>query len=102
MTGGRRQASDAVHSHVIGALELNFNQGGWCRNFNFNLMYNENFNVNFALARRLRRRTRAPGGWPPHTPHAAAVVPGGPTVVESDTTLYYAILLDRGARKTFF
>ena len=31
MTGGRRQASDAVHSHVIGALELYFNQGGWCK-----------------------------------------------------------------------
>ena len=69
MTGGRRQASDAVHSHVIGALELNYNQGGWCRVFNFNLMNNVKFNVNFARARRLRRRTRAPGGLaPPRTP----------------------------------
>ena len=40
MTGGRRQASDAVHSHVIGALELSSNQGGWCQIFNFNLVYN--------------------------------------------------------------
>ena len=102
MTGGRRQASDAVHLHVIGALELNYNQGGWCRIFNLNLMYNVKFIVNFARARRLRRRTRAPGGWPPRTPHAAAVVPGGPTVVESDTTLYYAIWLDGRARNTFF
>ena len=69
MTGGRRQASDAVHSHVIGALELNFHQGGWCRIFNFNLMNNVKFNVNFARARRLRRRTRAPGGLaPPYPP----------------------------------
>ena len=68
MTGGRQRPGNAVHSHVIGALELNFNQGGWCRNFNLNFMNNVKFNVNFARARRLRRRTRAPGGWPPPYP----------------------------------
>ena len=42
--------------------------------------------VNFARARRLRQRTRAPGGLaPPVPPHAAAGVPSGPADFESDT-----------------
>ena len=99
MTGGRRQASDAVHSHVIGALELNFHQGGWCRIFNLNLMYNVKFIVNFARARRLRRRTRAPGGLaPPVPPHAAAAAPSGPTVVESDTDVLLCKSVGRGGK----
>ena len=38
ITGGRRRPGDAVHSHVIGTLELNFNQGGWCQDFKNNLI----------------------------------------------------------------
>ena len=76
MTGGRRQAIDGVYSHVIGALELNFNQGGWYRIFNFNLIYN------FTSGRHA-------------CPHAHAAVPGGPTVVESDTNYLLCKLFGR-------